>query len=579
MMQEQPKDQGQRVALDDFQSLRANLNDAALEKEARLETGSPAATQPWLVLAMLLVGVVLAALDLTVVVSILTTIMNDLGIAINDLSTGAWIVSAYLLAYTVTMPFLGRVSDVYGRRMVFLGSLLVFVVGSVIVGLSTKELGLGWIIGGRVIQAIGGGAMVPVSMAVVGDIFPARRRGLALGLIGAADTAGWVIGPLYGSVMLKFLGWHSIFWINVPLGLVSAVLIFFALRASEKAKPARLAVEINAEKGKLGKIDKKPLSKFAQLDLLGFIFLGLALTGINLAFGGGKEATALAGSAFEDVTKNPLQEYQQLILIGSLVALLVFVVVELFVAKRPLLNLRTFRRLPFAAANLANFLIGGALLVGLVGVALFVNDTDKSSNQVEIAFDAALALAPLTFGMAIGAIFGGWLSDRAGYRLTTALGLVYIVFGFILMAHWQISWVMPDDLLRLFPGAGLTGLGFGTVIAPVGTAVIDWADREDIGVSAALVLILRLVGMTIGLALLLDWGLGRFRDLTSSVSIQDYTRKLITSSLAQVITEMFMAAALIAAVAMVPVLVLRRRADQSMSEEERQRRRELGRLL
>ena len=563
MMQE-PDNRTRRAMLDDPQALRAAMLDTATAPAVTNQ--QPTVARPWLVLSMLLVGVVLAALDLTVVVSILTTIMNDLDIPINDLAKGAWIVTAYLLAYTVTMPFLGRVSDVYGRRMVFLGALLVFVIGSVMVAFSTQELGLGWIIAGRVVQAIGGGAMVPVSMAVVGDIFPARRRGLALGLIGAADTAGWVIGPLYGAVMLKFLGWHWIFWINVPLGLISAALIFFALRSTG---PRKLPVKTEA----------KPISKFRQLDVLGFIFLGLALTGVNLAFGGGKEVTALSGSSFEDVGKNPLQEYQLPILIGAGLSLAIFVVVELFVARRPLINLRTFGRVAFSAANLANFLIGGALIVALVGVALFVNTTDKSSNQVDIAFDSGLALAPLTLGMAVGAVFGGWLSDRVGYRLSTLLGLLFVVFGFIAMARWQVGWQMPDDLGLLVPGAAITGLGFGFVIAPVGTAVIDWADREDTGVSAALVLILRLVGMTIGLALLLDWGLGRFRDLTANVKIEDYSKTLVTTSLARVITEMFVASALIAAAAILPAVLLRRRPAHHLTDEEKERRRELGRLL
>lgn len=527
----------------------------------------------WLILSMLLVGVVLAALDLTVVVSILTTMMFDLDIPLGDLDKGAWIVSAYLLAYTVTMPFLGRVSDVYGRRAVFLISLLVFVIGSVMVAVSTTSMGLGWVIAGRVVQAIGGGAMVPVSMAVVGDIFPVKRRGLALGLIGAADTAGWVIGPLYGSLMLKYFGWHSIFWINVPLGLISAVLIFLALRGVKNiAQPVPAILPAD------NKHSGAP-SKLRQLDVLGFLFLGLALTGINLAFGGGKEATALAGSAFEDVEKNPLQEYQTPILIGAGVALLLFIVWELFIAKRPLLNLRTFKRIPYATANLANFMIGAALIVALVGVALFVNTTDKSSDRIAVAFDAALALAPLTLGMALGAIFGGWFSDRVGYRLGTILGLVIAVFGFIMMAKWQVNWQPPDDLALLLPGAGLTGLGFGIVIAPVGTAVIDWAEREDIGVSAALVLILRLVGMTVGLALLLQWGLGRFRDLTADAPIDSNYDKVIRGSLAQVITEMFIAATIIAALAIIPAIFLRRRPASSQTEEELQRKRELGRLL
>lgn len=562
-MQEK-RDTGPQTAIDDWQQLRSSLNQP--DNTTPSDTGTQTGGRPWLVMSMLMIGVVLAALDLTVVVAILTTMMYDLDIPLNSLDQGAWIVTAYLLAYTVTMPFLGRVSDVYGRRAVFLIALLVFVAGSLMVAISTKELGLGWIIGGRVVQAIGGGAMVPVSMAVVGDIFPARKRGMALGLIGAADTAGWVIGPLYGSFMLKLFGWHSIFWINVPLGLLSAGLIFFALRSAKKIPVASPA-------------PAKTGSKFGQLDVLGFLFLGLALTGVNLAFGGGKETSALGGSAFQDLDKNPLQELQGPILIGSGVALLLFIGVELFVARRPLLNLRTFRRLPYSAANLANLMIGGALMVALVGVALFVNTTNQSNDRVSTAFDAAIALIPLTFGMALGAIIGGWLSDRIGYRLTTCLGLTLAVFGFIIMAKWQPDWQMPADLLRLFPGAGLTGLGFGLVIAPVGTAVIDWADREDMGVSAALVLILRLVGMTVGLALLLQWGLNRFRDLTANAPLDNNYNTVIQHSLAQVITEMFIASTLIAALALIPAIFLRRRPAGALSEEEKQRRHELGRLL
>lgn len=546
-------------------------NLESLRETAAVSAGA----RPWWVLAMLLVGVVLAALDLTVVVSILTTMMYDLDIPLGELDKGAWIVSAYLLAYTVTMPFLGRVSDVYGRRMVFLGALVLFIIGSVMVALTTKQTpgssgitqGLGWMIAGRVVQAIGGGAMVPVSMAVVADIFPARQRGLALGLIGAADTAGWVIGPLYGSLMLKYFGWHSIFWINVPLGLISAVLIFFALRSAKKPEVANLSVA------------PAKLSKLGQLDIPGFIFLGLTLTGVNLAFGGGKETSALAGSAFEELEKNPLAEYQTPILIASGVCLLIFVAIELFLAKQPLLNLRTFRRVPYSAANFANFLIGGALIVGLVGIALFVNTTHSGNDRIQIAFDAAIALAPFTFGMAVGAIIGGWLSDRIGYRLGTALGLALAIGGFILMARWQPGWQMPADLGQLFPGAGLTGFGFGMVIAPVGTAVIDWSEKEDVGVSAALVLILRLIGMTIGLALLLQWGLGRFRDLTTGLPLNDNYQKAITGSLAQVITEMFIASAFIGLLAMLPAFFLQTRPPTELTEEEKERRKEFSRLF
>ncbi len=524
--------------------------------------------QPWLVLAMLSVGVILAALDLTVVVAILTTMMNDLNVTLFDIDKGAWIVSGYLLAYTVTMPFMGRVSDIFGRRSVFLGALLLFVVGSIGAALAST---LPLMIAARVAQALGGGAMVPVAMAVVGDLFPPRRRGLALGIIGAADTAGWIIGPLYGSFMLKWfqdvklfgsdqpLAWRSIFWVNVPLGLLSALLVFFALRSSPKSK-ARTS---------------------RSIDWLGVLMLALFLTGLNLALGGGKETSALSGGGLDNLDSNPLKAFQIPLFIGTVLSLVLFVFVELR-SSHPLLNLRTFRRLTYTAANFTNLLIGAALAVALVGIALFVNATDKSEDIIDIAFHSALALAPLTLGMAVGAVLGGWLSDKWGYRWVTLGGLVLVALGFILMSQWNASLRPPDALPALIPAAAIAGLGFGIVIAPVGTAVIDSAEREDIGVAAALVLILRLIGMTVGISVLSTWALNRYNEVKPKVTdLSKLSGADIRGPLVQVVTELFVAAAIIAAVALIPAALLRRSAafDADLSEEEIARKREVGRLL
>jgi EmrB/QacA subfamily drug resistance transporter len=526
-------------------------------------------TQPWWVLLMLSVGVVLAALDLTVVVAILVTMMSDLNVVLTDIDQGAWIVSAYLLAYTVTMPFMGRVSDVFGRRSVFLVALLVFVVGSVGAALAPT---LGWMIAARAVQALGGGAMVPVSMAVVGDLFPPRQRGLALGIIGAADTIGWIIGPLYGSLMLKWfakplfgmkeaLSWRAIFWINVPLGLLSAALIFFALRRSSKAGAT------------LG--SAKPASKKGQLDYLGFLLLSLFLVGLNLALGGGKETTALGGSSLSSLDQNPLKALQVPLIIGALVALALFIFVELRVSK-PLLNVRTFRKVTYSAANLTNLLIGGALIVALVGIALFVNTTDKSDDTIGIAFDSALALLPLTLGMAIGAVVGGWLSDRFGYRGVTLSGLVLVASGFVWMSQWQAAYQPPQDLLLMYPGAGLAGLGFGLVIAPVGTAVINSAEKEDIGVAAGMVLILRLIGMTIGISLMTAWALTRYKELVQNVDTfsADGPHQLKLAMIS-VINNLFVAAMILAIATAIPAVLMRREQNETSSATER----EISRLL
>jgi MFS family permease len=297
------------------------------------------------------------------------------------------------------------------------------------------------------------------------------------------------------------------------------------------------------------------------------------LTFLTLALGGGKETTALSGASLEDIDKNPLKEFQIPLIIGAVLAMALFIFVELKV-KYPLLNLRTFRQRAYSAANVVNLIIGGVLIIGLVGIALFVNTTDTSTTLVDIAFHSALALAPMTLGMALGAIGGGWLSDRLGYRWVTVGGLLMVIGGFALMYNWDIHWKPPADLLNLFPGAGLAGLGFGIVIAPVGSAVIDWAEREDIGVAAALVLIMRLIGMTIGTAAVTSWALNRYDQLKpKNIKIEELTGDMLRLPLAQVVTEMFLAAAIIAAIGLIPALLLSRRKDADSSQHE------IGRIL
>jgi EmrB/QacA subfamily drug resistance transporter len=520
--------------------------------------------RPWFVLAMLAIGVVLSALDLTVVVAILTTMMNDLNVPITDIDDGAWIVSAYLLAYTVTIPFMGRVSDVFGRRGVFLGALAIFVIGSIMAALAKD---LGWMIAARTIQALGGGAMVPVAMATAGDLFPPQKRGLAIGIIGAADTAGWVFGPLYGSLMLKFFGWQSIFWINLPLGIISGALIFFALKSQSHPSPTTNSTRVI----KPARSNKK----FGQIDFLGFLFLAIALTCVSLALGGGRDTAALGGASLDQLSENPLAQFQIPLLIGAAVALVIFVIVELRV-DFPLLNVRTFRKVTYTLANIVNFIVGGALVTSLVAIALFVNATNRSLDLVDVAFNSAFALAPLTIGMAVGAIIGGWLSDRAGYALVTIFGLLLVIGGFLLMNTWQTSYRMPDDIFLLFPGGGLAGLGFGLIIAPVGSAVIDWAEQTDIGVAAGLVLIMRLVGMTVGVSLMTSWALSRYDQLKpKQVDLTQISADSLRRPIAQVVIELFLYLAIITAIAIIPALFLRRPKSAQTDAPAR----EIGRLL
>ena len=183
-----------------------------------------------LALGAALLAVFVAALDLTVISTLLPAIVFDLEIPFTQLDQAAWVVTAYLLAYTVAIPLLGRLSDRAGRWAIFLASLALFAAGSL---WCARADDLGPLIAGRVVQAIGGGAMVPVTMALTADLLPPGRRGAALGLVAAVDTAGWVAGPLYGALIVGLFGsWRWAFWVNLPLAALAAVAVVVAWRRS-----------------------------------------------------------------------------------------------------------------------------------------------------------------------------------------------------------------------------------------------------------------------------------------------------------------------------------------------------------
>ena len=165
----------------------------------------------------------------------LRPIIGDLGLVLPDgLDDAAWIVNAYLIAYIAVMPIAGRLSDVIGRRRTFLGAYALFLAGSIVIPLTSS---LGPFLVGRVLTALGGGAMVPVALAVIGDVYSERGRARALGTLGAIDTFGWVWGPMYGAVLVRFLSWQWQFWLNIPLAIVGMAAVWWAL--ADHDRPAR----------------------------------------------------------------------------------------------------------------------------------------------------------------------------------------------------------------------------------------------------------------------------------------------------------------------------------------------------
>lgn len=498
---------------------------------------------PYAILALVAFGVFIAADDLTVVSTMLVQMLKDLDISIQtQLDEAAWIVNGYLIAYVVTMPFMGRVSDILGRRRVFVGCLFIFAVGSVMVVLAPN---LPWMVVARAVTAIGGGAMVPVAIAIVGDVFPDEQRPFAMGILGAVDTAGWIWGPLYGAMLVRYLNWRWQFYINLPLSALAAAAAFYALRDLRPHEDGRTSGR--------------------RIDWLGAALLTLTLLAVNVGLTqtGGGLGGASPSFDFDQPqgTNSGLARTWPLFLAGGIGFGLFALAERRQVAKktvRPLIDLAMFRLRNFGLACLVNFFTGFVLIIAMVDVPIFVNvilgETIESA-----AVDSGRILSALTVAMAVASVVGGWLCERFGYRLPTLLGLAFIGGAFLLMGT---SWQVDVGYGQMAWHLALAGAGFGLVIAPTATAVVDAVVAEQRGVASALVIVLRLMGMTIGLSALTAWGLHRF-DVLGKAVLPPLTDPGYLDSLtritARVLRETFLISGIVSLLTLLPAAILRGR--------------------
>ena len=418
------------------------------------------------VLGILCVGVFSTALDQTVVVAALPSVMVDLEIPLTDLDKASWIVTGYLISYTVAMPLAGRLSDVYGRVRMFQAALLLFAIGSALVAVAPN---FEWIVGARVLQAAGGGATVPIGLAMaVGAVTP-ERRGVALGLVAASAEAGSVLGPLYGGAIIEWIGWRWIFWLDVPQSLMLIALL------------AILPNRANAE---------------AKMDYLGAIALGGALTVLTIALS--------QRSIFSQESFVPY-----LLLVIGLLLVVALIVVERR-AVQPLLASFLYSSKAFLSSNITQFLVGVALIISLVAVPLMSGTVMEKG-----AWESALRLIRLTAAIPVGAVVAGYILRRAGVRTVTITGLVLIGSGLLVMSTWETEVAEP----RLSVPLVAAGLGFGLVIPPIGISALSAAPSHYWGAAVSLVTASRMVGMALGLAALSAWGIERFYSLTAHVTV------------------------------------------------------------
>ena len=460
----------------------------------------------WLLIAVGF-AVFLGALDQTVVVTLLEPILNGVNVPIDQFYRAAWIVNGYILGYVVAMPLMGRIADVYGHSRVFLAALAIFLIGSLWVSACQ---GLTLLIIARAVQALGAGALVPVSMAIVAEHVPPERRALSFGLLGAAAEGGGLLGPLWGGSLVELIGWRGHFWVNVPLALPVA---FIVLKFSRDRKHERVPV-----------------------DYVGGILLGGALTTLAIA-----------------LTDDPVAARPVWVNVALYISAVVFAAAFIWrerVAKTPMLALSLFRSVVFAAGNFTHMLLGGGLIVAMVSVPVFTIAILKGSY-----FLGGLNLMRLTVMLPVGAVAGGYLAGWIGYHRTTAMGMAISGVGFFFMHFWSASIGDPWFTLNLM----LTGLGFGLVIAPISAAVVNSVAETERATASALLTVMRLVGMLIGVALLTSRGLGHFYQLAGTVPLNspNYTQTVQGLEVGS-FQDIFLAAAIVCIAAVVPAMLIGR---------------------
>lgn len=399
----------------------------------------------WVVVGLLL-GILMSAMDNTIVATAMGTIVSDLG----GLDHFVWVTAAYMVTMMAGMPIFGKLSDMYGRKRFFIFGLVVFLVGSMLCGIADSMIQLSVF---RAIQGIGGGALMPIAFTIVYDIFPPQQRGKMTGMLGAVFGLSSVMGPLLGAYITDSFSWHWVFYINVPIGLI--VIILMSIFYKEATAPKKQVV-----------------------DWLGAATLVIAV--VSLMFG-----LELGGNTFDWVS------------IPMLILALIFVFFAfLFIwaekrAVDPILPFWMFKRRLFLTAQIAAFFYGATFIILTVYIPIFVQAVYGGS-----ATNAGFILMPMMIGSVLGSGVGGGLLTRVKFRHLMSASIVIFFTGMLLLA--TISAETSRVLLSTYMAIAGIGVGFSFSVLP--TASIYNLEGRFRGSATSTNSFLRSFGMTIGIA-------------------------------------------------------------------------------
>lgn len=419
------------------------------------------------------------------------------------------------------MPVMGRVSDLYGHRRVFNAAILIFIIGSILCALSPS---FNTLTVARAIQAVGGGAIVPIAMGIIGYSFSRRQLALAIGILVAAGEAGGVLGPLYGAYLAEPYGWQFIFWVNAPLGLAIIAAVWLL-------------------------VPRWPAQR-VPIDYRGALLLALFLAVIT---------TGLSGQH-----SRGWYQFVLPMLGAGVIMLAAFIWVERR-QRYPTIRLSLFRNVTFSSANIANVFEGVAMITALVQVPFFAYAT-RAATPIE----GGLLLIRMTVMIPVGALIGGLLINRLGHRVVAAAGFAFAATGLFLVSRWPLDVagsVQTRDLL-------IAGFGFGLNSPALAAAVVATATKARLAASSAIHIVSKMTGMMVGLAFLGGWGIYEFETLLSleGLPLSDWDKlsafveQRSLEAIVEVLHRFFLLAAIVCAVAIIPSLLINVKRDATQDD-------------
>ncbi len=515
-----------------------------------------------LLLAVLGVGAFLAGMELMITAVALPAIVNDIA-DWTELRRASWIINGYLLVYIVAMPLAGRLADLFGARRLFLGAIALFTLGSVLAG---RAQSLDELIAARLVQGLGGGVLIPVATAGASHLFDDHARPRALGLVGALTFLGMAAGPFLGAAILVALhpdaalarfglqdgpletvfdpAWRWVFYVNVPIG--------FAIGAVAWA------------------IDWDTPRRLGRVDVPGALVFSVALASAVVGM-------TLIGSTDEVAGQSPDAVVALLLAIAAIAT--VGTVLLGMRRSDPFLDPRHFRIPAFGSAAGVSLLTGYGFATAIIGGAVFVDRVLYGGPD-----DQRIALGALAGATAIGALVSGLLLRAIGLRAVTVAGLVTSSLALVQAAGWTPATSIEEIALWL----AVFGAGFGLTVTPRSTAAVEAVGRQAYGVASATVTVARMIGMSLGLAILTAYGSTTIDRLSAEVyATPDAYKAFVPAALrdrplrdglvvqaledwasgqaAEIMVGIFLVAAALTAVAIPLALVMgRRRSAASM---------------